>query len=263
MSRLIKRTISPLLAIVLLPALLAACVSTTTGPFTKEASPEKALDRRVGLARQYIGEGDWENAKRNLKLAQQIDDSNAEVHEAFGLVYQSTGEYELAEEHFKKSISLDRKCSRCRNNYAAFLYNQERYRDAEQQLEVVVTDSLYSARPNAFVNLGLCRLKLFDPQGAEEAFVRTLSMDRTNRIALLELAAIRFETDDMNGARNYYNTYRQLVRQQSARGLWLGIRMARESGDRDAEASYALALSNLYPTSAEFQAYQRTLQEGG
>ncbi|MGB1141275.1 MAG: type IV pilus biogenesis/stability protein PilW, partial [Halioglobus sp.] len=119
------------------------------------------------------------------------------------------------------------------------------------------------ARPNAFVNLGLCRLKLFDAQGAEEAFVRTLSMDRTNRIALLELAAIRFEAGDIDGAKNYYNTYRQVVRQQSARGLWLGIRLARESGDRDAEASYALALSNLYPTSAEFQAYQRTLQEGG
>jgi type IV pilus assembly protein PilF len=255
--------ISPVLALVLLPVLLSACVSTTTGPFTKEASPEKALDRRVSLARQYIGEGDWENAKRNLKLAQQIDPSNAEIHEAFGLVYQSTGEFELAEEHFEKSISLDRKCSRCRNNYAAFLYNQERYRDAEEQLEVVVSDSLYNARPNAFVNLGLCRLKLFDAQGAEEAFVRALSMDRTNRIALLELAGIRFEANDLDGANSYYGTYRQVVRQQSARGLWLGIRLARENGDEDAEASFALALSNLYPGSAEYQAYKRTIEEGG
>ena len=88
-------------------------------------------------------------------------------------------------------------------------------------------------------------------------------MDRTNRIALLELSAIRFEAGDLDGAENYYSTYRQLVRQQSARGLWLGVRMARESGDRNAEASYALALSNLYPASAEFKAYQRTLEEDG
>ena len=123
---------------------------------------------------------------------------------------------------------------------------QKRYEEAEKQLEVVVKDSLYSARPQAFVNLGLCREQLFDPQGAEQAFVRALSMDRTNAIALLEMAQLRFEAEDIANARKYYNTYRSVVRQQSARGLWLGIRLARQSGDLDAESSYALALANLY-----------------
>jgi type IV pilus assembly protein PilF len=49
-----------------------------------------------------------------------------------------------------------------------------------------------------------------------------------------------------------------VVRQQSARGLWLGIRLAREAGDLNDEGSYALALSNLYPDSVEYQAYKRT-----
>lgn len=236
---------------------IGGCVSTTERVFTEEASPKEALQKRVGLARRYIGEGDWERAKRNLELARQIDPDNAEVHEAFGLMYQSSGELELAEEHFERAIRLDRNCSRCRNNYAAYLYSQERYREAEEQLEQVVQDSLYSGRTRAFVNLGLCRRKLFDSQGAEEAFVRALSMDSTNRIALLELTELRLQADDHRAAREYYSTYRSLVRQQSARGLWLGIRLARESGDRDAEASYALALSSLYPNSPEYKAYQR------
>ena len=119
------------------------------------------------------------------------------------------------------------------------------------------------AQHDGFLGFALDDDGLFDAQGAEEAFVRTLSMDRTNRIALLELAGIRFEAGDLEGADSYYSTYRQLVRQQSARGLWLGIRLARASGDEDAEASFALALSNLYPASAEYQAYQRTVEEGG
>ena len=250
-----------LAAIVLLSFVTTGCVSTTTGPFTKEKSPEKAIERRVQLARQYIGEGNWDNAKRNLKLAQEIDPGNAAVHEAFGLVYQSTGEFELAEDHFKKSIRLDRGCSRCRNNYAVFLFNQERFAEAEAQLRVVVQDSLYSARPNAFVNLGLCRQKLFDSQGAEEAFVRALSMDRTNSIALLEMASIRYELGDFDESRRYYDTYKRVVRQQSPQGLWLGIRLSREVGDKDSEASYSMALSNLYPQSPEFQAYQRSRAE--
>jgi type IV pilus assembly protein PilF len=246
------------LATVVLALVLGACVSTTETVFTDKADPEKALEYRVELARKYIGEGDWENAKRNLRLATEIDPKNAEVYEAFALVYQSTGEFELAEESFKTAIRLDKNFSRARNNYAALLYSQGRYQDAEEQLEIVVSDTLYKARPRAFVNLGLARLQNFDPVGAEEAFRRALTMDRTNSIALLELAHLRYDAGDYTTASRYYGTYRTVVKQQSARGLWLGIRLARQGGDRNAESSYALALANLYPDSAEYQAYKRT-----
>ncbi len=255
-----KRFLSPLF-LVLACALSGGCVTTTEGGFTEEASPSKALDKRVALARQYIGEGNWEAAKRNLKLAEEIDATSPQVYEAFALVYQSTGEYELAEQNFKRAISLDRNFSRCRNNYAAFLYSQQRYKEAEEQLDYVVKDTLYSGRPNAFVNLGLCRLKLFDTQGAEEAFVRALAMDRTNTIALYELARIRYEAQDYPTANKYYDTYRTVVRKQSAAALLLGIQLAKVDGDRDSEASYALALRNLYPKSAEYQAYKRTVKK--
>ncbi|TGD73932.1 type IV pilus biogenesis/stability protein PilW [Mangrovimicrobium sediminis] len=238
--------------------LLSACITTTEGGFTEKADPKEALELRVELARKYIGEGDWENAKRNLKMAYEMDPNNAEVHEAFALVYQSTGEFELAEQSYKTAIRLNRGFSRARNNYAAFLYSQARYREAAEQLEYVVKDSLYQARPQAFVNLGLCREQLFESAAAEQAFMRALTMDRTNSIALLELAVLRYEAEDYPTAGKYYGTYRTVVRQQSARGLWLGIRLARANGDADAEASYALALANLYPESAEYQAYKRT-----
>lgn len=255
-----KHTLLPL-CLGLLCVWLSGCITTTEGGFTEDASPQKALEKRVGLARHYIGEGNWEAAKRNLQLADQIDASNPEVYEAFALVYQSTGEYELAEENFKKAISLDKNFSRCRNNYAAFLYSQQRYKEAEKQLDYVVTDTLYTGRPNAFVNLGLCRLKLFDTQGAEEAFVRALAMDRTNQIALFELARIRYEAQDYATANKYYDIYRSAVRNQSAAGLLLGIQLAQADGDRDSQASYALALRNLYPKSAEYQAYKRTVKK--
>lgn len=237
--------------------LLGGCITTTEGGFTEKADPAEALELRVELARKYIGDGDWENAKRNLQTAYDMDPKNAEVHEAFALVYQSTGEFEMAEESYRDAIRLNRKFSRARNNYAAFLYSRERYEEAEEQLEYVVKDTLYPARPQAFVNLGLCREQLFDAQGAEEAFQRALTMDRGNRIALLELAQLRFDAGDYATSGRYYATYRNVVRQQSARGLWLGIRLARETGDPDAEASYALALSSLYPNSAEYAAYKR------
>ncbi len=241
---------------------LAGCVTSEETVFTEKASPHKTLERRVELARKYIGQGDWDNAKRNLKMAYEVDPGNAEVHEAFALVYQSTGEYELAEENYQTAIKIDRNFSRARNNYAVFLFSQQRYEDAEEQLEFVVQDTLYNARPRAFINLGLCRLQLFNPTGAEEAFLRALSMDRGNVIALLEVAELRYDDDDIPNASRYFESYRRSVRQQSSRALWLGIRISRKQGDLNAEGSYVLALTNLYPNSAEYQAYLRTIQSG-
>jgi type IV pilus assembly protein PilF len=249
------------IGVVTVLALLTGCISTTESVFTDPYSPEKALDARVELARQYIGEGNWEAAKRNLQLAYDIDPKNAYVYEAFALVYQSTGEFELAEENFEMALEINPDFPRARNNYAAFLFSQQRYDAAEEQLELVVKDTLYTGRPRAFVNLGLCRVQLFNPEGAEEAFVRALAMDRTNSIALLEMAELRFNAGDYRNAGQYYGTYNTVVRQQSARALWLGVRLARESGNQNDESSYALALANRYPNSIEFEAYKRTVDQ--
>lgn len=241
---------------------LAGCVTNSESVFTEKASPEKSLERRVELARKYIGQGDWVNAKRNLKVAVEVDPDNAEVHEAFALVYQSTGEYELAEQSYDTAIKINDDFSRARNNYAVFLFSQQRYQEAEDQLEFVVQDTLYNARPRAYLNLGLCRLQLSDPRGAEAAFLRALSMDRSNAIALLEVAQLRYDEDDIPAASRYFDSYRRSVRQQSSRALWLGIRISRQQGDLNAEGSYVLALTNLFPNSEEYQAYLEIIQSG-
>jgi type IV pilus assembly protein PilF len=256
------RAIAQRIFTVLMAALLAACVTTEGRVFTEEASPQEAMQKRVELARQYIGQGNWDDAKRNLKLAQDIDPSSPEVHEAFALVYQSTGEYELAEESFKRAISLKRDFSRARNNYAAFLYSQQRYEEAQEQLEIVVKDTLYESRPRAFINLGLCRVRLGDSEGARAAFQRALTMDRGNAIALLELAHIEYDDSNWAAAEVYLETYRRSVRQHSARSLWLGVRLAHARQDADAQASFAMALRNLYPDSAEYQEYERAVKSG-
>jgi type IV pilus assembly protein PilF len=223
------------------------------GGIDTDGDPQAALERRVELARQYIGRGDWENAKRNLELANNIDSGNASVHEAFGLVYQSTGEYDRAEASFKRALRIDPKLSRARNNYAAFLFFLGRYAEAEQEFAIVAEDSLYSGRPLAYINLGMSRLNLESSVGAEDAFSRALRMDRRNPIALLEMGYLRLAAGDVANAQSYYGVYRTVVPRQSPRGFMLGIDISRASGDKDAESSYELALRNLYPDSQEYQ----------
>jgi len=240
-------------ALLILLSLVVGCVTEYSGGTQMSADPEATLDKRVALARQYIGVGDWENAKRNLELAQEVDPNNAEVFEAFALVYQSTGEFEMAENQFLAALKADPKLSRARNNYAAFLYSQGRYIEAEREFYRVTEDTLYSGRPMAFVNLGLCRLQLEDNVGAQAAFTRALSMDRRNPVALLEMGFLRLEAGDTDEAAGYHGTYRTVSPQQSPRGLLLGLEIADQTGDQDALGSYELALRNLYPDSLEYR----------
>jgi len=241
--------------IAVLMCLMVGCVTEYSGGTQMSSDPDATLDKRVALARQYIGVGDWENAKRNLELAQEVDPNNAEVFEAFALVYQSTGEFEMAENQFLAALKADPGLSRARNNYAAFLYSQGRYIEAEREFYRVTGDTLYSGRPTAFVNLGLCRLQLEDNPGAEAAFTRALSMDRRNPVALLEMGFLRLEAGDTDEASRYHGIYKTVSPQQSPRGLLLGLEIADEIGDQDALGSYELALRNMYPDSLEYRAW--------
>ena len=219
------------------------------------SDPDAALDKRGALARQYIGVGDWENAKRNLELAQEVDPNNAEVFEAFALVYQSTGEFEMAENQFRAAIKAEPTLSRARNNYAAFLYSQGRFIEAEREFYRVTEGTLCSGRPMAFVNLGPCRLQLEHSPGAKASLTPALWIDRRNPEALLEMGFLRVEAGDTNEAARYHGTYRTVSPQQSPRGLLLGLEIADQTGDRDALSSYELALRNLYPDSAEYRVW--------
>ncbi|MCY4428109.1 MAG: type IV pilus biogenesis/stability protein PilW [Halieaceae bacterium] len=250
----------------LLPGLLlcglVGCVTTEDRMFTGAVAPQQALESRLQLARGYVGKQNWDDARRNLKLAAEIDPDASQVHEVFALLYQGTGEYEFAEQSFRRALALNRNFSRARNNYAVFLYQQQRFEEAERQLEMVVEDTLYESRPRALLNLGLCRLRLQDQDGAHQAFIRTLTADRNNPAALMELAHIAFRRGHWDAGQRYYDGYRGLVSQQSARGLWLGLRLARQHRDAGAQSSYALALRDLYPESPEYRAYRQAVEYG-
>ena len=234
---------------------LSACVTTTNAPF-KEANVDEEVQRRVEAAIAYLREDNSEQAIVHLSRALELDDDSAAVHDTLAIVFIRTGEFERAEGHYLKAINAQPDFSRARNNYGVFLYQQERYREALEQFEIVVDDTLYDSRPGAFVNLGRCAQKLGDTERAAEAFKRAILMDKRYYPAALELADIHYGRGEYGLAQRYYDQYRQRVRSQSARSLLLGIRIARQFGDRDAEASYALALKNLYPKSQEIIEYR-------
>ena len=247
----------PLGAVVFCVAFFSGCVTTEKSIFTEKADKQKALEASTQAAREYIRDRNWEAAKRHLRNAIEIDDNDPQVHEALAMVFQNTGEIELAEDHFKRAVSLDSHYARARYNYAGFLFSERRYSDAARQLEKVVEDKLYENRSSAFELLGLCYLSEERPKDAEHAFRRAFLMDRDNVILMYRMADVYYRLEDFAASKQYYDRFRQKAKVQPAQGLWLGIRLADKYNDENAMSSYALALKNLYPDSKEYLNYIR------
>lgn len=243
------------LAVLAMTTLVAACVTTEKGVFTEKKDKEKALEYSVQLARGYVQQRNWDMAKHHLKRAMEIDKNDPSVHETLALVFQNTGELELAEQEYKSALRLKSDDSRIRFNYGLFLMSQKRYEDAEKAFAKVTDDLLYERRDSAFTNLGTARVALGKFELAEDAFRRAWLMDRSNAATSFELASVLYTLGKYGEAQQHYEFYRSQAKRQSARGLWLGLRLADQFKDYNARDSYALALKNLYPHSKEYLAY--------
>jgi len=249
--------ISRILILILLIS-LGGCVAGKNTAMQETPDRSKLLQGQIDLGLGYIRNGEYQRAKENLNRALSLDPKSPVAHNAFGLLFQLEGEDELAEEYFNRAIRFDSSFSQARNNYGAFLFSQERYDEAIEQLLLASKDRFYRGRPSSFENLGIAYLRRGNLKSAEDAFIRSIELNPGQPRSLLELAYLRFDQQNFIAAKDLFRRYIQ-VAQQNSRSLWLGIRLARRFGEKDAEASYTLMLKNIFPASEEF----KLLQESG
>lgn len=240
--------------------LSAGCVHTTTGGFSGEPDKEKALSDNIRLGMAYLSAGDTLRAKRPLQNAINIAPRSAEAHNAMGLVYYVEQEHGLAEEHYRKAVQYDPSYTKAHFNFGALLYDRGRYPEAVHHYRIATADTFYEQRPVAFQNLGASLLAMGDRAGALAAFNRALSLNRDLPGSHLKLARMYFDDGNPHAAMKHFQRFAGLSR-HSAESLWLGIRLQRILEDRDAVASYALQLRNMYPESNEYQLYRESIQQ--
>lgn len=240
-------------------AFLSACVTTKSSPFDANVSVDKEIESRIQVAITYLQEDEPEQALAQMEIAIEKKPKSARVHEILGLALARTGEFDLAETHFKKMLKYDSKYTRGRSNYAGFLISKERYQDAQEQLLVVVDDIYYPKRAVAFWQLAFISKKQGKQDEVEKYLLRAVGLDTRFAAAHLELAQLRFEQEEYAQSYKSLMRYRQNVKQSSAKSLLLGIKLARIFEDKNEEASFVLALKNLYPKSQEYLEYLKDM----
>lgn len=240
--------------------ILTSCITTTTGGFTSTASDERAVEDYVNLAVGYYDANDMAGARRNISNALDIDDRNSTIYNVLALILQKEGDIEQAQETFERAISLDNNNSRARNNYAALLFSLQKYREAFDQLDQVVSNSMYEGRAIAFENLGRSALMIDRVDDARNAFQRALQLNSNLYLSALELAIIRLDENDLRGARTAFNQYLTIVGfykiTHPAKALLAGIKIESSFENQALVDEFSMLLLTLYQDTPEFKAYQ-------
>ena len=75
---------------------------------------------------------------------------------------------------------------------------------------------------------------------------------------LIQMSELSYEQGKLMSARGYLSQYLEFNR-QSAKSLWLGIRIERGLGDKNAVSSYELLLRNQFSKSKEAKLLSQVL----
>jgi type IV pilus assembly protein PilF len=257
----LSRKLASVLAALLVSSMLSSCVTTTTGGFMADASEERAATDYIQLALAYFDNSDMPGARRHVNNALDIDDRISDAYMVLAMIFQREGDLDLADSNFRRAISLDEDDSSARNNYAAMLFAQERFRESYDQLERVANDTSYEGRSLVFEGLGRSALRLGRQEEAKAAFQRALQLNENLFIAPLELALIYFDQEDYLRARQYYRNYLTTIQflqlPHTPRALLTGIQIEGYFQNEEFVENISLVLTTLYPTSPEYQTFQR------
>ncbi|WP_213066227.1 type IV pilus biogenesis/stability protein PilW [Acinetobacter haemolyticus] len=249
----LKTTIA--ITVVLMAGGLTACQST---PSTKD--PEKAVQVRTQLAAEYIRNRDLDSAKRSLDQALKLNSRDANANMMMGILLQQEGSklnMEKADAYFKRAISSEPDNAQARNNYGTYLYQMQRYNEAIEQFTRAGATLGYDQRFQSLENLGRIYLLLGDVTNAEKSFKQALQANRNATISMLELSEIFYLQQNNRDASQLYEQYVRSVgqRNQGARALWIGIRIARANADQLGMQVLVNQLRALFPDSPEYQRY--------
>lgn len=232
---------------------LAACAQQPSSQGKDTEVLESANPRarvHTELAAQYYARRQYPVALQELHEALQSDAGYAPAYNMLGLVHAALLEDKEADNSFRKALELAPQYSEAHNNYGQFLCATKRRPEAMDHFELAWKNPLYGNPEKSLANAGYCVLRHGEVAEAERYAQRALVRAPGQPLALAILAEIHYRRGNAAMARS-------VLRQLEAQGpldvgaLWLGVRVERAAGNREAEANYGLQLRRRYPDSQE------------
>jgi type IV pilus assembly protein PilF len=207
-------------------------------------------DVYTNLAVAYMKEDRMDVALGKIKQAVKADPRDSNAHNVMALIYQRLAQEALAEKHFKRAISLDKRNFYALNAFGSYLCGRKRYGEAYGHFDQAVVNPLNRNKEIALANAGICAYKEGKRELADTYLRKALNANPRHHQALAQMAEVSYDAGDYGLAQSYLKRYSAIARHTPAT-LWTGVRTERKLGGGDQEASYRLLLKNRFPDSNE------------
>ena len=231
-------------------AVIACNGTTSSRNLRSNVVTDEAVIANINLGVQYMNQENYEQALDRLERARSIDPYYPQTYNMLGLLYQQLGEYDLADNSFRRAISLNGNDAATLNNYGQFLYTRQDCKRAEELFLKAARNPLYETPEVAFFNAGRCALTQNDLDKAEDYFRQALVKNPRMSQGLIMMADLSLRKKNYLSGRAYIQRYVE-VTPHTPRSLWLGIQIEQGLENQNAVSSYALLLRNNFPDSRE------------
>ena len=242
---------------------LAACVTSQTPEFPGDkVSMKRASDDNVALAMQYLQIGNRNAAMEKVQKAIDQNPDNANAYTAEALIYTSDGEPDKARDAYKTAMHKAPDDPEIKNDYATFLCQHGKPKDAIDYFGQAANDPRYSTPDRAYSNAGLCALLIPDATLAEQYFRKALTLNPNLPEPMAQLAQIAYNQKKYLTARAFIERFGELVPNSRPDVLLLGVNNERALGNQQGAADYAKQLLKFYPASQQAQQLDQTVPRG-
>jgi type IV pilus assembly protein PilF len=221
-----------------------------------EPEARKHARTRLQLAIGYFEQGQTTVALDELKQALVIDPSFSDAFNLRGLIYMRLNDLRLAEDSFRRALSLNPREPNTMHNYGWLMCQQGRYTESFQMFDQALANPIYSARAKTLMTEGLCQQRANLLPEAERSLSRSYELDPGNPITGYNLATLLYQRGEWTRAQFYIRRLNnsELANSES---LWLGIKVERRMENREAMLQLVEQLKKRYAQSRELAAYER------
>ena len=246
-------------------SLLSACGSLSTaagansGEILTDSDEPDARRRarlRLELALGYFEQAKYTYALDETKQAIASDPGFADAHNVRGLIYMRLNDMGLAEDSFKRALSLKPTDGNILHNYGWLLCQQARYADAERVFSQALVLPNYSGRAKTWLTQGLCQMQAGKLAQAEVSFTKSFELDALNPVSTYNLGLLLYRRAEYQRAQFYIRRLNSgpLANVES---LWLGVKIERRLGSRTSTEQLSSQLRMRYPKSREAELLDR------
>lgn len=243
---------------------VAGCASspppaTAGGDLLTESDETQARKRariRLELAVGYYNNGQTTIALDELKQSIAADPTLLEAHNLRGLIYMRLNDAALAEESFRKALQINPQASSVQHNLGWMLCQQGRMAESSRQFLAAIAEPTYVDKAKSWMAMGVCQAKAGQAAEAEASLQRAYELDASSPVTGYNLALVLFQRGDYVRSQFYIRRVNN-GDLANAESLWLGIKVERRLGNRDAVAQLAGQLSKRFSQSKEVGLFER------